>query len=139
MSPIRLPTWTWHRGLAQCSTVRVDPSCRQWRMRSSPGCRHCGRFCAFDKVSHLEILHKMREMGVTGLALTWLHGYLSTPHLQLTVGGRCSSLFPVRASVPQGSILGRTLFQMYVHDAHKCLASGTDGSSFIRLTLTDFS
>ena len=81
---------------------------------------------AFDKVSHLGVLHKMCEMGVTGLALSWLHDYLSTRHLQVTVGGRCSSLFPVRAGVPQGSILGPMLFLIYVNDAHKCLAPGTD-------------
>ena len=43
---------------------------------------------AFDKVSHPGVLHKMREMGVTGLALSWLHDYLSTRHMQVTVGGR---------------------------------------------------
>ena len=81
---------------------------------------------AFDKVSHLGVLHKMREMGVTGLALNWLLGYLSTRHLQVTICGRCSSLFPVRAGVPQGSIRGPTLFLIYVNDVHKCLAPGTD-------------
>ena len=56
---------------------------------------------AFDKVPHVGALHKMRKMGVTGLALSWLHDYLSTRHLQITVGGRCSLLFPVGAVVSQ--------------------------------------
>ena len=68
----------------------------------------------------------MREMGVTGLALSWLHDCLSTRHQQVTVGGRCSSLFPVRAGVPQGSILDPTLFLIYMNDTHKCLVPGTD-------------
>ena len=76
---------------------------------------------AFDKVSHLGVLHKMREMCDTGLALSWLHDYLSKRHLQVNVGGRCSSLFPVRADVPHWSIIGPTLFLvcMYVNDANK--------------------
>ena len=64
------------------------------------------------------------------VSLAWLsagsNDYLSTRHLQVTVGGRCSSLFPDRAGVLQGSILGPTLFLIYVNDAHKCLAPGTD-------------
>ena len=35
---------------------------------------------AFDNVSHIGVLHKMREMGVTGLALSWLHDYLPRPY-----------------------------------------------------------
>ena len=69
-------------------------------------------------------------MGVTGLALSWLHDYLSTRHMQVTVGGRCSSLFPVRAVVPQGSVLGATLSLIHVNDAHKCLACTTDMGAY---------
>ena len=78
---------------------------------------------AFDKVSHLGVLHKMREMGVTGLALSWLHDYLSTRHLQVTVGGCCSSLSPVRAGILQGSILGRTIFLYTIVRSNDCTAT----------------
>ena len=56
---------------------------------------------AFDKVPHVGALHKMRKMGFTGLALSWIDDYLSTRHLQVTVGGRCSLLFPAGAVVSQ--------------------------------------
>ena len=56
---------------------------------------------AFEKVPHVGALHKICKMGVTGLALNWLDDYPSTRHLQVTVGGRCSSPFPAGAVVSQ--------------------------------------
>ena len=64
----------------------------------------------FDKVPHVGPLHKMRKMGFTGLALSWLHDYLSTRHLQVTVGCRCSSLFTAGAVVSQ--VAGKYFFAL---------------------------
>ena len=79
---------------------------------------------AFDKVSHLGVLHKLRSYGIAGLLHQWLTSYLSNRHLQAVVGGATSPPFPVTAGVPQGSILGPTLFLVYVNDAADVLPSG---------------
>ena len=50
--------------------------------------------------------------------------YLTDRNLQAVVGGATSSRFPVTADVPQGSILGPTLFLVYVNDAADILPPG---------------
>ena len=72
---------------------------------------------AFDKVSHAGVLHKLSSYGVGGSLHRWLTDYLSNRTLQVVVGGATSQPFPVAAGVPQGSILGPTLFLVYVNDA----------------------
>ena len=73
---------------------------------------------AFDKVSHAGvILHKLSSYGVGGSLHRWLTDYLSNRTLQVVVGGATSQPFPVAAGVPQGSLLGTTLFLVYVNDA----------------------
>ena len=80
---------------------------------------------AFDKVSHPGLLWKLQRAGVQGKALRWLHDYLNQRRLKVVVGGKCSQPHFIKAGVPQGSILGPTLFLMYVNDAETCLSPGT--------------
>jgi len=60
---------------------------------------------AFDKVSHMGVLHKASHVGVHGNALHWLTDYLANRNLRVVVGGETSSAFGICAGVPQGSIL----------------------------------
>jgi len=85
---------------------------------------------AFDKVSHLGVIHKLQVYGVAGPLLTWLQSYLTNRSLCCVVGGRASRPYPICAGVPQGSILGPTLFLTYVNDAPECLLPGTDEEAY---------
>ena len=80
---------------------------------------------AFDKVSHVGVLHKLRAYGIDGTLHRWLTSYLSNRNLQAVVGGATSQAFPVTAGVPQGSILGPTLFIVYVNDVPDVLPADT--------------
>jgi len=80
---------------------------------------------AFDKVSHYGVLRKAGRCGISGPLLNWLGSYLANRSLCCVTGGRRSQPYPVGAGVPQGSILGPTLFLIYVNDAPDCLTPGT--------------
>ena len=80
---------------------------------------------AFDKVSHVRVLHKLCAYRIDGIVHRWLKSYLFNRNLQAIVGGATSQAFPVTAGVPQGSILGPTLFIVNVNDAPDVLPANT--------------
>jgi len=81
---------------------------------------------AFDRVSHAGVLHKCQQYGITGQLHAWLTDYLADRQIQVTVGGRSSQPHSITAGVPQGSILGPTLFLVYTNDAEDNLPDGVE-------------
>lgn len=71
---------------------------------------------AFDTVSADLLLRKMEASGIRGLALSWFHSYLSNRQQYVKIGDLASDLLPISFGVPQGSILGPTLFNLYIND-----------------------
>ena len=79
---------------------------------------------AFDKVSHCGVLHKLASYGITGDLLNWLASYLNGRKLQVVIGGQQSTLLPICSGVPQGSLLGPTLFLAYINDCEGVIPHG---------------
>lgn len=71
---------------------------------------------AFDRVWHRGLLAKLEQLGVTGRLLELFSSYLRGRSLRVVVGGCTSAAHPVEASVPQGSILGPILWNIYFND-----------------------
>ena len=80
--------------------------------------------CAFDSVPHLRLLQKLHDMGVRGLLLEWLRSFLTGRKQRVVVNGSVSDWTPVGSGIPQGTVLGRVLFIVFVNDLPDCIESG---------------
>ena len=85
----------------------------------------CGIFVdlqkAFDTVEHDIILSKLEHYGIRGLANEWFKSYLSNRKQYVSINGYDSNLADVKFGVPQGSVLGRLLFLIYINDLNQVL------------------
>ena len=71
---------------------------------------------AFDRVWHAGLLHKLKSYGISGQIFGFISSFLSNRRLRVVLDGKSSQEYPVNAGVPQGSILGLTLFLLYIND-----------------------
>ena len=70
---------------------------------------------AFDTVDHQILLQRLASsFGFDGVSLSWFHAYLTKRECQVRVHGTASSTSTLTCGVPQGSVLGPTLFIMYI-------------------------
>ena len=75
---------------------------------------------AFDGVNHLGILYKLCYVGIGGSVLSILTQFLSNRTQQVMVDGCRSKLVNI-SGVPQGSVLGPSLFPLYTSELFSIL------------------
>ena len=65
---------------------------------------------AFDSIDHSILLHRLSSwFGIADSALTWFETYLTSRSFCVLASG-----FALSCGVPQGSVLGPILFNMYI-------------------------
>ena len=70
----------------------------------------------FETLSHRTLLEKMHVYGLSQKSIRWLNSYLENRRHVVNCNGYQSKQSHVPYGVPQGSILGPSLFIIYVND-----------------------
>jgi ribonuclease P/MRP protein subunit RPP40 len=71
---------------------------------------------AFDKVPRQRLLNKMRAKGIHAGIIKWIEAWLTGRTQRVSVQGEQSEECDVESGVPQGTVLGPTLFTIYIDD-----------------------
>ena len=69
---------------------------------------------AFGTVPHAKLISKQTALNVPPHLVSWISSYLYSRKQQVFVSGAYSATVNVTSGVPQGSMLGRLLFLIYV-------------------------
>ena len=90
-------------------------------MLSSIGRKKASLICtvdlsaAFDTVSHGILLERLKsDFGISGTPWSWLQSYVTGRTQHVKVGDTIGPVTNIHSGVPQGSVLGPTLFAAYM-------------------------
>jgi len=65
---------------------------------------------AFDKVDHYKLVHMLKHIEVNPYITTWIKDFLHNRSQHVLVENNVSHRIPVLSGVPQGSVVGPSLF-----------------------------
>ena len=85
---------------------------------------------AFDKLHHGILLHKLRDLGITGRLELWFFHFLNNRQHYVRIPGGISQPHPVLSGVPQGTVLSPLLLLIMIIDIDKGISPSSKLVSF---------
>ena len=73
---------------------------------------------AFDCINHKILVTKLKHYGIRGVALNLILSYLLDRYQYVQIDDTVSQMRPLIRDVPQGSILGPLLFNVFTYASH---------------------
>lgn len=92
---------------------------------------------AFDKVWHKGLLHKLDQLRIPAYLGKWIQNYLSSRYFKIKIGKIFSEFKVIEAGVPQGSVLGPILFNIFFNEVSESTLSAEQIDMEVRNKLAE--